>query len=244
MKVHIWGSSGRLGSIIDRQIPQHQRTTDPAAADCWVLAVPTDAAHALLQQAGQRTVIDLSVALKTRGEGRYALLDGRRLIDGQPPRHGDRLANPGCFASSVIVGLRRAGIDQALHGPLHISAVGGKSTAHRSQDGGVRLSRRRLDHPHVTEIQRALPGTDIASFSVMIAYAQPAGILSITSGTIRPGTKTVSGTDRIDFIDVVGTARLAHQLQLDGQRFTLAAAIDNVRFPVDNALRLIAALSE
>lgn len=205
--------------------------------------MPTDAARDLIPQAGLRTVIDLSVALKTNGAGRYALLDGACLLDGSPPQHGDRLANPGCFASSVIVGLRRAGLDQALRGPLHISAVGGKSTAHRSQDGGIRLSRRLQDHPHVTEIQRALPGADIASFALMVAYAQPTGILSVTSGRFDPEVKTTPGVARLDVADVVGTPRLAHRLQTDGQRFTLAAAIDNVHFPVDNTLRLIAALS-
>lgn len=244
MRAYVFGHRGRLGAcLVERLSPLGWLTAGPDEADTWLLAVPTAAAPALLDRAGERTVIDLSGALKQQRAGRYALLtEAGTLLDGQPPRPGERLANPGCFASSVIVGVRRAGLAGVLRGPLHVSAIGGRSTAHKSQDGGLRLARRLSDHPHAAEVSQAL-GVEVASLALAVAYAQPGGILSIVTGTCDPDAPLDPGADRLDVSDVLGTAEVRHRLVREGERFTLGVALDNVRFPVDNAARLVAALA-
>jgi len=142
----------------------------------------------------------------------------------------------------VIVGLQQAGLSRALRGPLHVSAVGGASTAHKSQRGGLRLARRLTDHPHADEVTRALPGARVASFALMVAYAQSGGILATVSGTCDPAVPLDAGQDTLDVDDVLGTPRVAHRVVRDGAAFTLAAALDNIVFPVENAARLVCAL--
>lgn len=246
MKIYIHGSSGRLGTEVARRAAEAELTicAEPQAADCWVLAVPTAVAPDLIEAAAGRTVIDLSGALKQRKEGRLAWLDGEGLLlDGQPPRHGDRLANPGCFAGSVIVGMTQARLVGTLRGAVHVAAVGGRSTAHKSQEGGLRLARRLLDHPHADEVMASLPGVTVDSFSLMVAYQQPHGILSVISGRCEAGAVTVAGVEALEVGDVLGTPEVRHRLQRDGERFTLGVVLDNIVFPAENAVRLVRALS-
>ncbi len=244
LRLHIFGRRGRLGSAVAARLPGGSvAQTDAEDAELWVLAVPTDAAHALLDDAGDRTVLDVSGALKRRGAGRYGLLgDDGRLLDGAPPARGDRLANPGCFASAVIVGLQQAGLAGALRGPLYVSAVGGASTAHKHQRGVLRLARRLADHPHADEVRRAT-GVPVASFALAVAYAQPAGILATVSGTCDPAAPLHAGAAELDVDAVLGTATVAHRVVRRGTHFTLGVALDNIVFPAANAARLIAALA-
>lgn len=243
MKVHIWGHRGRLGSQLLARLPTQHRCPSPHAADCWVLAVPSRAAPALLAQAAHRTVVDLSGALKHSGTGRYALMHRDNLHDGHPPQHGDHLANPGCFAGAVIRGLQHAQLVPHLNGPIQVTAVGGKSTAHRDQDGGIRLANRLQDHPHAGEIQQAFPGVQISHFALTVAYTQPQGILSITTGTLHPHAPLcTSGRSTLDVNDALGQPDVLWKLHIHEDRFTLACAVDNIVFPVDNALRVIASL--
>ena len=209
-----------------------------------MLAVPTPAAQELIARAGSRTLIDLSGALKQHDQGRYALFDGDQLLDGAPPRRGDWLANPGCFAGSVVCALQRSGLAKQLKGSIQITAVGGQSTAHPTQQGGLRLANRLLDHPHAQEIQRAVPSVQITNFTLMVAHTQPRGILSITTGSLTSAPRDLNwGQAQLDVQAVVETPNLLWKLALHGAHFTLASAIDNILFPVDNALLLIQTLS-
>jgi N-acetyl-gamma-glutamylphosphate reductase len=246
MNVHIFGSTGRIGREIVRLNSQHTLVDDSARAEAWVLAVPGSAADSIIDRADGRSVIDMSGALKRSGRGRYGLLQKEGLLqDGSPPAPGDLLANPGCFAGSVIVGMRLANIATpgAVVGPMAVMAVGGATTAHRSQKGGMRLAKRQLDHPHAQEIQAAMPGLELESFALMVAYAQPRGILTILSGALMSETQTVPGVDSLDVAEVVGTPRVLHRLTRVGGRFTLGVALDNLSFPAANAVALLDSLA-
>ena len=165
------------------------------------------------------------------------------MLDGTRPTRGDRLANPGCFASAVVVGLQRSGLTGVLDGPLHISAMGGASTAHRTQRGGLRLARRLADHPHADEV-RAATGASVASFALSVAYAQPAGILAIVSGACASDAPLNPGVSELDVQAVLGTPRVLHRVVRSGTFFTLGVVLDNIAFPADNAARLVCALAD
>ena len=212
----------------------------------WVLAVPSDVADGCLSAAGDRTVIDMSGALKRSGRGRYGLVREGRLLDGGVPRRGDRLANPGCFASSVIVGLHNANLAEpgAIVGPIQVVAVGGASTAHRSQQGGIRLARRQLDHPHVAEIQQTVPDLILSQFSLMVAYAQPHGILTVIRGSLSTTARPEPGKPAVDVNDVVDSAVVVHSLVRNTDSFTLGVALCNLTFPAANAVKLLDSLPD
>ena len=250
--LHIVGRRGRIGAELDR-LAQREGvvlTDDVDTADVVVLAVPSHAAARLLADGSiSGTVIDMSGALKAAGAGRYGLLSASgRLLDGGQPRPGERLANPGCLAASVILGLQAVGLDRGagLAGPLHICAVGGASMAARGQQGGVRLARRLHDHPHVQEIEAALPGVVIDSFAPVISYAQPRGILAVITGRLAAGEQadrvSDQGVETLDVALVEETAEVRYRLTLgravEPRPFTLGVVLDNLSFPAANALRL------
>ncbi len=246
--LYIFGQTGRIGQELVRLAHGHTLATAPEDAAVWLLATPTPAAQAILARPDAPTVIDLSGALKRTGAGRYGLLtDSGLLLDGAPPRPGDHLGNPGCIAASVIVGLQRAGLTaDRLAGPIHVSSVTGASTAHRSQQGTVRLANRLLRHPHVDEIQQALPGVRLASFAPVIVYTQPRGILTVISGTLSPaGQDAIQPLGgRLELGSVLGTDRVDVRLTREGDGFTLGVVVDNLTFPAANAVRLVGAVGE
>jgi hypothetical protein len=214
-------------------------------ASVVILSMPSDAVDAaLIDSLLPRTVIDMSGASKRLGTARYGLLtEEGRLLDGSVPRPGVCYGNPGCIASSVLVGLQRAGLIGKLTGALHVTAVGGASYAPPGQTGELRLARRLRTHPHVAEIEAAVPGLRLASFAPVVAYGTPSGLLSLISGQLAgahapPHDKPAP----LDVQDVVGTATVLHRLEVVDDTFTLAVALDNLVFPAANALALARSL--
>ena len=118
------------------------------------------------------------------------------------------------------------------------------------QSGQLRLARRLRSHPHLVEIERAVPGVRVDSFAPMISYGQPRGILAVVSGRIGRGTPDPAGLEQgataLDVASVVGTSRVRIRLSLgsgEGERpFTVGVALDNLTFPAANAVRLAQAI--
>lgn len=244
VRLFIAGHTGRLGSEVARLASQHGMALSDTLHDATAVAValPRASAPALIEAAGERTVVDLSGHLKGQPGARYALLTSEGVLwDGSPPRPGDRLANPGCIASSVILGLHRTRILDVLEGPLHITAVGGRSMAARGQEGELRLARRLgKSHPHAAEIEAAT-GATVASFSPIVAYAQPRGIMSVISGRWSgpPGGIALDAPRDLEVASVVGTPEVLTRLSSHGSSFTLGVALDNLTFPAWNAVQVL-----
>ena len=109
--------------------------------------------------------------------------------------------------------------------------------ASRRSSGTLRTGRRGLDHPHVAELERALPGTSIASFTPTIAYAQPRGLLVVISGAHGGAEPSPSG-EPIDVESVLHTPNIVWRLTTTAAGFTLSVVADNLTAPAANAIAL------
>lgn len=235
LAIRIHGRGGRLGGEVAR-LAERAGLREADGATVHLLALPWRVAGERLDALpGEHTIIDLSGALKARGTGRYGLLHGGRLLDGGLPRPGDRLANPGCMAGTIVHALLRTG----LRGELHASVTGGASMA--GADGtGLRTGGLWLDHPHATEIQRALPDVRLMSFTPVVAHAHGRGLVAVMSGCghVAPCAGLV------DTLEVVGTAEVRLRVDSAGGRVTIAAAADNLTSPAHNAVELVRLLQK
>ncbi len=233
-RVLLFGAAGRIGGAIAGFVPDcirvaghvedHDLNDLVLDFDVLVLAVPADAARALLDRAQQ---------VERRG---LILLDcsgvAKKLphhIYNKAPVSQDALAvvgNPGCIAAAVIGGLR--GLKLNKQSGLSIVANGGRSYAPEGQDGTMRTGRVWLQHPHVREIESALAMT-VNSFVPIVSYTMEAsGLLVVISGRLLEDVPS-DETEAVDIRAVVGTERLVKRLEVRGDlRFTMVVCIDNV----------------
>jgi N-acetyl-gamma-glutamylphosphate reductase len=241
MSVRIHGAGGRLGREVARQAERAGLVQDDGAP-VHLIAVPWRVAGERIDTlpAGD-TVIDLSGVLKHRRQGRYGLLvGGDRLVDGGRPRRGDRLANPGCMAGAVILGLHQTGLTEHILGPVQVTVVGGRAMASRGATGVLRPGRKWRDHPHVREIEGAT-GLTIASFVPTVAFGHGRGLLAIVTGTLGEGAPPARPAE-VDVSAVLDTEDLALRWDQHGRDFTLAVAADNLSLPAAHAVRLAMAV--
>ncbi len=228
--IRIHGRGGRLGAEVARLagaagLQEHDGASVHLVALPWRVA-----AERIDALPHDHTVIDLSGALKVRGAGRYGLLHAGRLLDGGLPALGDRLTNPGCMAGTVVHALLRTG----LRGELHATITGGSSMA--GADGaGLRTGHRWLDHPHVAEIERALPDVRLASFTPVVAHAHGRGLVVVVNGRGEVAPRAGS----VDTTEIVGTAEVRLRVDSADGRVTISAAADNLTLPAHNAVELV-----
>jgi N-acetyl-gamma-glutamylphosphate reductase len=198
-------------------------TLEDELASVLVLALPTDVARRRLEGLRGRSVVDLSGAVKQDGTGVYGLD-----ADAMPGRW---YGNPGCMAGAVIMGLRRC--HAAPTGPLHITAVGGASYAHRDDEGQLRVANRWSSHPHVAEIE-AYTRHRVGSFIPMVAYGTKRGLVV----TVSAQGSATDGGGSFDIADVVGTSKLAWRATSQNRGFSLAVGVDNLTLPASFAVSL------
>lgn len=261
-KVFVYGQRGRMGGEFTRLAAQAGLEITDRLGEAGVVVVSQGRQQARetiqgLQLKDGVTVIDLSGALKEDFNSCvYALLapDGRLFQNGAKPCEGARFGNPGCMAGGVIVGLtkafERAGLSLSdVAGPIHVTAVGGAAVAPRDQDGQMRSGRRLGSaHPHVPEIEWALPTVRVGAFVPVISYAQERGLLITVSGMLKrsPGNLPENEGGALDVAEVIGTPEVHTRLNLEERGgttvFTVTIALDNLTFPVENAVRVIQAL--
>ncbi len=250
MSIYVAGASGRLGEeIVRRAAAAGLSVAGEAEARVCLLALPREVVSRDRERwlGSAATVVDLSGAFKQEGRATYGLLRGGRAWHGQPLTAGGKYANPGCMAACVILGLERSGVLAADPSPLHITLVASRSAAHRSQSGTLRLGRRAWDHPHVAEIEAALAGVELASFTPIVDFALERGVLAHISGSVTKDAALAGRTDELELANVIDTPEHALALRLGpaplrgpgGRRaFSLTCAIDNLTFPAQNAVEI------
>ncbi|MBX3162269.1 MAG: N-acetyl-gamma-glutamyl-phosphate reductase [Deltaproteobacteria bacterium] len=162
------------------------------AADCEValLAVPPDAAAALAPSLAAR-VIDLSHAHRATAGAVYGLAS---LFGGEVA--GARLvANPGCYATSVITAAAPLVRHGLVDGDVVVSAGSGVTGAGRSSDEALSLGEmygevrayKVLRHQHVPEIEAALArvGMTAATRVVLTTHLLPVARGIFATLTVR-----------------------------------------------------------
>lgn len=249
--IYIFGNRGRIGQELSRLagLAGIKTTVHPEQAAVHLIAKGWhDAKDYISKLDPSVPAIDLSGYLKMTNQGTYGLIVGGQLLVGGLNPTMVRLGNPGCMASSIILGLKRYGLDEpgTLDMPLSISVTGGSNMASRSEMTGMRTGRLWKEHPHVVEIQKALPNIEIASFVPTVAHQQPKGLLAVISGKLSSEAQAkIKSSERvkIDVEKVLGTAQILSRIEVyPNGFFSLAVAADNLTLPSLNAILLASAI--
>lgn len=246
--IYIDGKRGNIGRDLaalaqEEQIPLCE---EPDNADFIALCVPSEIASAKLNDETYegKTIVDFSGAAKRKRLGQYGLMLGaKNPWDEQFDVSSRVFGNPGCIASAVLVGLRRSGVQAWQPPELSVFAVGGSSYVHDIEDNEIRLANRLIGHPHVREINAAVGnGTHVTSFMPAVSGGVDRGLLVGVSGQLGSGRfdQLKFGDPAISVSDVAGTDQMKHRLEVQSDaHFSLAVAIDNLRFVTRNALNLM-----
>lgn len=247
--LYIEGKRGSIGRDLAELATESgvELCQNPQDAEFVALCVPAHVAQDTLdtEKYKDRVVIDFSGAAKRSRIGEYGLMFSRSAPwDPILNRQARVFGNPGCIASAVIKGLHVSGIKDQNPREISVFAVGGSSYAHEISPSEIRLAKRLIEHPHVTEIETALGGfTRVRSFMPAISGGVERGLLVGVTGTVKSIGGTNEGLADLGVSDVSATAALNHRLETreaaGGYEFSLGVVIDNLRFVTQNALDLM-----
>lgn len=251
--VYISGQRGRIGSEVSRlaKLANLSVVDDPSSRIHIVAKSWQESRDYIQGLSPDKTAIDMSGYLKREELGEYGLILGEQLFSGTELKLGQHYGNPGCMALMILLGLQKAGIKDSddIYGPLSITVTGGSSMASRESEGLLRTGKRWQNHPHVQEIQKAMPGLGIATFVPVISYPHDRGSMAIISGRLsEKGFERVKSQkdeirESIDVESVLQTGHVAMRLDMNHDLyFTLALATDNLSLPSINAILLASAL--
>ncbi len=252
--MYIEGKRGNIGRDLAELATESgvELCQNPQDAEFVALCVPAHAAQDILDAKTHRdrVVIDFSGAAKRSRIGQYGLmLRGSEPWDSNLNRHARVFGNPGCIASAVIKGLHVSGIKDQNPREISVFAVGGSSYAHEISPSEIRLAKRLIEHPHVTEIETALGGiTRVRSFMPAVSGGVERGLLVGVTGKVESIVGANKGVAELGVQDVSETAVLKHRLETreaaGGYEFSLGVVIDNLRFVTQNAVDLMRYVTE
>ncbi|GHV00215.1 N-acetyl-gamma-glutamyl-phosphate reductase [Bacteroidia bacterium] len=203
-------------------------------------------------------VVDLSQDFRLRES---SAVDGRRFVYGLPEMNleliaGARnIANPGCFATCLQLGLLPLAAAGLLHGQIHITATTGSTgagqkpspTSHFSWRNNNLSVYKAFEHQHLHEITESLrslmPAFDAAINFIPCRGDFPRGIMASTvvdCALSQQEATTLYGeyyrnaafthvSDRnIDLKQVVGTNKCFVHVEKHGDKLLILSIIDNL----------------
>lgn len=253
ISLYIAGRNGKLGSDLGQVALANGLTiaSNPTNVNYVALCTPSNISLPLLQSNTfeGKTIIDLSGAAKLMDDSQYGLMKDPSSPWSSSFNPESRIfSNSGCIASATIMGLAKAGLTEIMP-PKNISvfSVGGRSHSQSIGTDEIKLARRLNSHPHIGEIEGAFNNLlKVESFMPTICDT-PTGLLVSVHGKTICHPEIDLGEDNLSVNEVIGTSSLKHRLELPSIKtedyeeisFSLAVAIDNLRFVTENAVNLI-----
>lgn len=169
VNVGIIGHTGRLGKPLVSILNEHPysqivytRSTKEgengnlSEADLIFLALPYGESKNYISKLDRKKIIDLSIDHRNNDEWIYGLPE----LNKDKIKNAKRIANPGCYATSIILGLA------PLRGKLeevNISStcgISGAGTTVQEHDNFMIYNEGKI-HPHISEIEKILEIKDI-----------------------------------------------------------------------------------
>jgi N-acetyl-gamma-glutamyl-phosphate reductase len=169
IKIGIIGHTGRLGKPLVSILNKHPYSQivytksrkegengDLSEADLIFLALPYGESKDYIAKLDGKKIIDLSIDHRNDDEWIYGLPE----LNKDKIKNAKRIANPGCYATSIILGLA------PLRGKLeevNISStcgISGAGTTVREHDNFMIYNEGKI-HPHISEIEKILKIKDI-----------------------------------------------------------------------------------
>ena len=186
VKVAIYGHTGRLGRPLSKLLENHPEAEivytesqsqggsgDLEAAEFVFLALPYGESEKYLHKLSGKRIIDLSVDHRSSPGWVYGLPE----INEETIRKADRIANPGCYATSIALGLL------PLKGKIESvniqasSGISGAGESVKEEDNFVTY-KEGTEHPQIQEIKNTL-GIERVSFVPLKVENTDRGIVSV-----------------------------------------------------------------
>ncbi len=193
VRVGLVGSTGMSGGVAKELLQKHplvdliycssSKVSDGQLKDAEImfLATPNDVSRervpCLLGE--HKRIIDFSRAFRLSGNAVYGLPEKNR----DRIRAAKLVSNPGCYATSIILGLLPI---KGLVEGIKVVSVSGISGAGRNAivDGGLRAYKVGWEHDHIGEMEHELGLTGMA-FTPIVAECLERGIVSTINLTLK-----------------------------------------------------------
>lgn len=198
-------------------------------------------------------IIDLSNDFRIRGEHSYVY--GLPELQKAAIQESHSVANPGCFATSIQLGLLPLAKEKLLKGEVHIHAITGSTgagvglspTTHFSWRNNNISTYKEFQHQHLAEIGQSLRQLD-GSFDKDINFVPVRGdfargifasmyvdsnlsreqAFELFSAYYADAPFVVVADANVSLKEVVNTNRCFIQLQKHGNKLLIGSAIDNL----------------
>ncbi|NYZ74434.1 hypothetical protein H0O00_04795 [Candidatus Micrarchaeota archaeon] len=193
VNVGLVGETGRSGKEAKKLLLKHpivelvysssssKNKGDLRDADVVFLATPSEVSRekvpALLRE--NRVVIDFSRAYRLSGNAVYGLPEKNR----DRIRAARLISNPGCYATSIMLGLLPIVESVESVRAVCVSGISGAG-AHPSGEGGLRGYMVGWKHDHIKEMERELGLTGMA-FTPIVAECLDRGIVSAVNVVLK-----------------------------------------------------------
>jgi len=199
-------------------------------------------------------IIDLSTDYRHNAEGN-AFIYGLPELNKKEIEKSSYIANPGCFATAIQLGLLPLAKEQKLNSEIHVNAITGSTGAGVKPSATSHFSWREnnisvykaFEHQHLTEIKQSLNQLQIG-FSKEINFIPvrgnfTRGIFVSTylnyDGTIEEAEQlyreyykdspfTIISDKNIDLKQVVNTNKCVLHLEKHGNKLLILSCIDNL----------------
>jgi len=254
IKIGIIGHTGRLGKPLHEILQGHPhakvvhtfsrgegRTGEISDIDVVFLALPYGQSKKYLgfldwHIEGKR-IIDLGVDHRFQEGWTYGLPELYR--DGIA--NAQRVANPGCYATSIILGLAplKGEISDVVVASL--SGISGAGEMRTGQDN-FRPYMEKQDHPQIREMTYALGGR--ITFTPVVSENTDRGIVSVITGNVSKGinitrrydamysgepfVRLINGEEPVETKNVIGTNYCDIKVIQIGPQVKIMTALDNI----------------
>jgi len=249
--VVLYGSSGRIGNSIMRQLVEVPIRAKTPSKDSALMEVVQQLSHvnkliiifAIPHQAMEERLLELEACQGLLSVAAIIVIDCSGHVKLNIPDHWHILGNqswknyfethkgpiyyvgnPGCMASAVIQGIRASYLSW-VGSDISITAVGGKSFAPTSPSeyNALRTAKRWTSHHHVKEIERVFreERISVSSFVPIVSGDLENGLLVVVSGQAKRTELNVPTRPHA----CVNATRDVIQTVADGSELTLSDII-------------------
>ncbi|MBI2632296.1 hypothetical protein HYW75_04790 [Candidatus Pacearchaeota archaeon] len=253
VKVGVIGHTGRLGKPLVELICNHPGAElvytesrkegadgDLESVDCMFFTLPKGESEQYLTKCKEKRLIDLSEDHRDNSRWVYGLSEMNR----EEIKAARRVANPGCYATSVILGLLPI---KGCVSQINISSTSGISGAGLEviKIDQFLIYKEGREHPHLKEITAALaynqesPGeilfvpqridnTDRGIISTIFSTFSGFGPIQEKYDTFYKNNPFVSMVKKIETRAVNNTNRCHIKVSEFGERLIILSALDNI----------------
>jgi|SRR3989344_1444935 len=245
-KVGVIGHTGKLGKPLIQILQKHPEVEvvytesrregmygNPSDAEIVFLALPYNESFDYINSLKDKKLIDLSIDHRADSDWVYGMPELYR----DQIRGAERVANPGCYATSVILGLAPLRGRVSRISVSAVSGISGSGEEVKDKDN-IRVYKEGRQHQHIEEMERNLRAGEIVFVPQRIdttdrgivsnIFAEYNGSLEGLYEEFYRDEPFVRMVDIIETANVEGTNYCDMKVYRFGDRLVVVNALDNL----------------